>query len=74
MNLITTLYNDPLALLTDFYQITSAYAFWKKGLHETKTVYHMFHRSPRSTVGTRWRRACSISRTGFETSTSRRPI
>jgi nicotinate phosphoribosyltransferase len=33
------------ALSMDFYQLTSAYGFWKAGKHNTRTVYHMFFRS-----------------------------
>ncbi len=33
-------------LLTDFYQITMAYAYWKKGLSDKKAVFHSFFRRP----------------------------
>jgi len=45
MNVIQTLYNSPLTLLTDFYQITSAYVLWKAGKHQTRAAYHMFYRN-----------------------------
>lgn len=45
MNVIAELYNGPLTMLTDFYQVTSAYALWKEGLHEKRATYHMFFRS-----------------------------
>jgi nicotinate phosphoribosyltransferase len=44
MNVIAELYNTPLTMLTDFYQITSAYALWKAGKHQKRTAYHMFFR------------------------------
>jgi nicotinate phosphoribosyltransferase len=31
-------------LLTDLYQITMAYGYWKTGKHEQKTVFHWFYR------------------------------
>ena len=37
--------NQSLALVADFYQFTALYAFWKANLHETKSCFHMFHRS-----------------------------
>lgn len=40
-----SLYREPLTLALDFYQITSAYAFWKAGLHKRQTIYNMFFRS-----------------------------
>jgi nicotinate phosphoribosyltransferase len=37
-------YGIPLALLTDFYQITMAYAYWKCGKAEEEAVFNMFFR------------------------------
>jgi len=31
-------------MLTDFYQITMAYAYWKAGVHEEKAVFDLFFR------------------------------
>lgn len=31
-------------LLTDFYQLTMAYGYWKLGLHERETVFHLIFR------------------------------
>jgi len=31
---LTGLYRPSLALLTDLYQLTMAYGYWKQGLHE----------------------------------------
>ena len=45
MRLTRDLYRPSLALLTDFYQLTMAYAYWKNGLAERKSVFHLFFRS-----------------------------
>lgn len=38
---------DSLSLLTDFYQLTMAYGYWKAGIHEREAVYHLtFRRHP----------------------------
>ena len=31
-------------MLTDFYQITMAYAYWKAGVHEEEAVFDLFFR------------------------------
>ncbi len=33
------------AMLTDFYQITMAYAYWKAGVHEEEAVFDLFFRT-----------------------------
>lgn len=38
------LYNQPLALLTDFYQVTMSYGYWKANLAEKESVFHLFFR------------------------------
>jgi nicotinate phosphoribosyltransferase len=40
------LYKHSLALLTDFYQLTMSYGYWKAGLESTESVFHLFFRSP----------------------------
>lgn len=41
------LYNQSLALLTDLYQLTMAYGYWKLGLDKRESVFHLvFRRSP----------------------------
>lgn len=38
------LYSQSLALLTDLYQLTMSYGFWKMGLHTKEAVFHLFFR------------------------------
>ncbi len=38
------LYNDSLSLLTDLYQLTMAYGYWKTGMAEREAVFHMYFR------------------------------
>lgn len=45
MNHLHTTYNNSLALLTDFYEITMAYGFWKSNMHEQNAVFNLFFRS-----------------------------
>lgn len=44
MNVIQNLYRQPLGLLTDFYQLTMAYGYWKEGLAQKESVFHLFFR------------------------------
>ncbi|MGB3585655.1 MAG: nicotinate phosphoribosyltransferase [Tunicatimonas sp.] len=44
MNLTSNLYTSSLALLTDFYQITMAYGYWKTGMAEKTGVFNLFFR------------------------------
>jgi nicotinate phosphoribosyltransferase len=44
MNLTNTLYTSSLALLTDFYQLTMAYGYWKTGIAEKTSVFNLFYR------------------------------
>ena len=37
---------DSLALLTDFYEITMAYAYWKSGMSTREAVFHVTFRTP----------------------------
>lgn len=39
-----SLYNDSLSLLTDLYQITMAYGYWKNNLHSRRSVFNLFFR------------------------------
>ncbi len=38
------LYGHSLALLTDLYQMTMSYGYWKKGLDRKEAVFHLFFR------------------------------
>lgn len=41
-----TLYGQSLALLTDQYQLTMSYGYWKSGLANKEAVFHLFFRRP----------------------------
>lgn len=41
---IYRLYGHSLALLTDLYQLTMSYAYWKQGLDRKESVFHLFFR------------------------------
>ncbi len=44
MNTHSKLYKDKLSLLTDLYQITMAYGYWKNGLYDRPAVFNLFFR------------------------------
>lgn len=44
MSSVFDLYREPLVLLTDLYQITMAYGYWKTGTADKEAVYHLFFR------------------------------
>ncbi|MBP63544.1 MAG: nicotinate phosphoribosyltransferase [Planctomycetaceae bacterium] len=44
--MLSELYRSPLALLTDLYQLTMAYGYWKLGRAEQEAVFHLFFRKP----------------------------
>lgn len=44
MNPLQSLYRPSLALLTDLYQLTMAYGYWKNGMSERESVFHLFFR------------------------------
>src|SRR5262249_15754954 len=47
MDALSDLYKSSLGLLTDLYQITMAYGYWKVGIAERESVFHvLFRRNP----------------------------
>jgi nicotinate phosphoribosyltransferase len=44
MGIPTDLYRPSLALLTDLYQLTMAYAAWRSGVADREAVFHLFFR------------------------------
>ncbi len=44
MSTLGTLYKSSLGLLTDLYQLTMAYGYWKTGNHDHQSVFHLFFR------------------------------
>lgn len=45
MNVLSKLYRPSLSLITDLYQLTMAYGYWKNGMAERESVFHLFFRS-----------------------------
>ncbi|NGX60256.1 MAG: Nicotinate phosphoribosyltransferase pncB2, partial [Chlamydiae bacterium] len=43
-NLLKQVYKDSLSLLTDLYELTMAYAYWKNGLQDREAVFQLFFR------------------------------
>ena len=50
-------YNDSMALLTDLYQLTMAYGYWKLGRAEEQAVFNLFFRKHpfRVAIGRNWK-------------------
>lgn len=44
MNIPSELYRPSLALLTDLYQLTMAYGYWRSGMADTEAVFHLSFR------------------------------
>ncbi|MCC5920094.1 MAG: nicotinate phosphoribosyltransferase [Cyclobacteriaceae bacterium] len=44
MTQVNNLYKPSLALLTDLYQVTMAYGYWKAGKAEDRSVFHLYFR------------------------------
>lgn len=45
MEYLKQLYRPSLGLLTDLYQLTMGYGYWKKGIHERKAIFNLFFRN-----------------------------
>lgn len=45
MDILSHIYRPSLSLLTDLYQLTMAYGYWKNGMAEREAVFHLFFRS-----------------------------
>lgn len=46
-DLLKTIYRESLTLLTDLYELTMAYGYWKLGMAEKEAVFHLnFRRKP----------------------------
>jgi len=45
MNPLSAVYNTSLALLTDLYELTMAYGYWKAGKRDHEAVFHLFFRN-----------------------------
>ncbi|WP_400193243.1 nicotinate phosphoribosyltransferase [Hymenobacter sp. B81] len=43
---LADLYRPSLTLLTDLYQLTMAYGYWRKGLQDRPAVFHLYFRRP----------------------------
>src|SRR6185436_10160187 len=44
MSTLADLYRHSLTLLTDLYQLTMGYAYWRSGTHDKEGVFHLFFR------------------------------
>lgn len=44
MTFFSELYKQSLSLLTDLYQLTMAYGYWKAGIADREAVFHLFFR------------------------------
>ncbi len=44
MNLLAAVYKPALGLLTDLYELTMAYGYWKTGIQDRPAVFHLFFR------------------------------
>ena len=60
MNLLASLYRPSLALLTDLYQLTMAYAHWKTGSYRKEAVFHLYFRN--NPFGGGFTVACGLAR------------
>lgn len=59
MTALSHIYRHSLALLTDLYQLTMAYGYWKNGIAEREAVFHLIFR--KSPFGGQYAIACGLS-------------
>ncbi|UOQ72783.1 nicotinate phosphoribosyltransferase [Hymenobacter cellulosilyticus] len=43
---LSGLYSSSLSLVTDLYQLTMSYGYWKQGLQDREAVFHLYFRKP----------------------------
>lgn len=43
---LRSIYGQNLGMMTDLYQLTMAYGYWKSGLYDKKAIFHLFYRTP----------------------------
>ncbi len=43
--MIDSIYKSSLALLTDLYQLTMSYGYWKSGMQDHEAVFHLYYRN-----------------------------
>jgi nicotinate phosphoribosyltransferase len=43
---LSGLYGPSLSLATDLYQLTMAYGYWKQGMQDRESVFHLYFRKP----------------------------
>ncbi len=43
--MLNDLYSPSLALLTDLYQLTMGFGYWRSGIHRRRSTFHLFYRS-----------------------------
>jgi len=60
MTSLNDLYRSSLGLLTDLYQLTMAYGYWKSGRRDTQAVFNLFFRRPPFAGG--YTVACGLGR------------